>query len=97
MRLPYLQVTQETWGRARMMAALLDIDRHRGFTLLMDLWHWAIDLGPKEEPPTGAVDGPRAALLVAGAVEWAGDPEALAAAFVEVAATTSTFGACANL
>lgn len=84
MRLPYLQVTQETWSKARMLAGLLGITRHEAFGLIADLWAWAIDLGPADAPPTGEFRSPRAIRIMAAAVEWRGDPEELAGAFVDL-------------
>src|SRR3954466_13823844 len=84
MRLPYLQVTQETWSKARMLAGLLGITRHEAFGLIADLWAWAIDMGPADLPPIGVFQSPRAIRIMAAAVEWRGDADELAAAFVDL-------------
>ncbi len=72
MRLPFIQVAQEAWGNARMLAGLLKIDRHQAMGLLVDLYQWAVDLGPSDEPPTGVCISPVAAQLLVAAVEWRG-------------------------
>lgn len=84
MRLPFLQVTQETWTKAKMLARVLGISRQHAFALVCDLWAWALDVGPSDEPPTGIVTSPRATEMMAGALEWTGEPAALANAFVDV-------------
>lgn len=70
MRLPYLQVTQETWTRARELAALLAVDRHRAIALILDLWAWGLELGPSDGPPTGELRSSSALRRMAGALEW---------------------------
>lgn len=84
MRLPYLQVTQEAWTSARMLAGVLGIKRREALGLVLDLWAWGLYLGPDDEPPAGVCDSPRAVALMAGALEWDGDAETLCAAFVDV-------------
>ncbi len=84
-RLEYGRDFSRTKTTARpCVAALLGVDRHRAMGLIMDLWHWAVDLGPKEESPTGRIDSARAAFLLAAALEWKGDPEDLVTALAEV-------------
>lgn len=77
MRLPWVQVTQEAFGLSRSLAGLLGCDRHRALSMLIDLWAWGLDQGPADEPPMGIVNSPRAARMVAGAVEWTGDADEL--------------------
>jgi hypothetical protein len=72
-RLPYIQVTQETWDNARSLSALLGIDEGNAFKLLCDLWRWGISLGPDESAPTGMCESPRAVRLLAAAVGWTRD------------------------
>ena len=68
MRLPYIQVTQETWEMAAQLAALLNVSAGDGFKLQADLWKWGLSLGPEDQPPRGICDSPRAARLMAAAV-----------------------------
>lgn len=81
MRLPFLQVESDSWGRARVLAALLGCDRHRAMSLQVDLWRWALERG--DGMPDGLVTGRAAAVQVAGAVEWAGSAADLASALME--------------
>jgi hypothetical protein len=83
-RLPFLQVTQETWENARSLAALLSISEGDAFKLICDLWRWGISLGPADEAPTGICESPRAARLLAAAVGWTRDPEELAIALLDL-------------
>ncbi len=76
-RLPYLQVTDETWAKAKMLAGLLGVDRRHAFGLICDLWAWALEMGPRDAPPTGIVQGALARTMLAGAMEWTGDVEVL--------------------
>lgn len=84
MRLPFIQVTQESWAKARILAALLGTTRREALGLLCDLWAWALDLGPADEPPTGEVHNARAERILAGALEWTADPITLLAALVDI-------------
>lgn len=68
MRLPYLQVTAETWDNARQLAALLDIGEGDAFMALCALWKWGLELGDQEQAPTGICDNPRADRLLAAAL-----------------------------
>lgn len=81
MRLPYLQLSDDAWGHARVLAAMLGCDRHRAMSLLVDLWRWALEQG--EGMPSGEVRGPTAAVRLAGAVEWPGKASDLAATLVD--------------
>lgn len=90
MRLPFIQVTQETWAKARMLAGLLAISRREAMGLIADLWAWGVDLGPQDEAPTGEVRGTKAPQKLAGALEWAGDARALVDALVEVELVAET-------
>jgi hypothetical protein len=74
MRLPYLQVTQETWEYARQLEVLTGVDMPKCFVALCDVWRWAISLGPEDQPPSGVCDSPRADKLLAAAAGWRGDP-----------------------
>jgi hypothetical protein len=85
MRLPYLQLSDDVWGHAKVLAALLGCDRHRAISLLVDLWRWALEQG--EGMPSGEVRGRFAAARLAGAVEWSGDAAALADALCEAGLT----------
>lgn len=84
MRLPFLQVTQEAWAKSRMLAPLLGMKRREAFGLICDLWAWGLELGPLDEPPTGECRNPLAARMMAGALEWEGDANALATALEAV-------------
>lgn len=84
MRLPYLQLTQETWARARMLGALLGTSRREAFGMICDLWAWAVDLGPAGEAPSGKLESPMCLMMLAGALEWKSAPERLAEAFAAV-------------
>ncbi len=84
LRLPYLQVTAETWTKAKMLAAILDIPMGVAFMMICDLWSWGLSLGPKDEAPTGEFTGSYAIAVLAGAVGWTGDRETLKAALVEL-------------
>jgi hypothetical protein len=84
MRLPFIQVTQDAWRLARMLAPLLDIKRREALGLIVDLWAWGLDLGPPEEAPTGVLRHERATAMLAGALEWSGPLQDLLAALVAV-------------
>lgn len=86
MRLPFLQVQQDAWAKARMLAPLLGISRREAFGLLSDLWAWGLELGPDDQPPTGILESPRASRMLAGAMEWTGKPDELVEALVDVSA-----------
>lgn len=77
MRLPYLQVTSETFGKAKALAGALGIDRHRALSLILEMWSWALDLGDPNRAPDGVVMTPYAPRLLAGAVEWTGNAQEL--------------------
>ncbi len=81
MRLPYLQVDSDAWGKARVLAALLGCDRHRAMSCQMDLWVWALERG--DGMPDGLVVGNNPSVQLAGAVEWTGKAQELADALVE--------------
>ena len=83
MRLPYLQLAEESWALARELAAILGCDRHRAMSLQVDLWKWALGL-ETDGQPSGQVLGKLAVARLAGAVEWDGDAAELAEALVEV-------------
>lgn len=70
MRLPYLQVTQETWSKARMLSGLAGVDVGVAFMAICDLWRWGLELGPPDEAPTGICDSARADLLMTAAIGW---------------------------
>lgn len=70
MRLPYLQVTQETWGYARQLAGLLGCSEGDAFKAICDLWAWGLSLGPEDQPPTGLCENERAARLLPAALGW---------------------------
>ncbi len=70
MRLPFLQVTQETWPRSQMLAPLLGLNRREAFALLCDLFRWGIELTPPTVPPTGICPSRRAPEMMAGALEY---------------------------
>ena len=82
MRLPYLQVAGDAWGKARELGALLGCDRHRAISLMLDLWAWALELEPGQRAQ-GLVKGARAPERLAGALEWPGHPVELAQALCE--------------
>lgn len=73
LRLPYLQVTQETWGKARMLGGLLGMSRREAFGLICDFWAWAVEIGPPDQPPSGACENRKALLMMAGALEFPTD------------------------
>ncbi len=84
LRLPYLQVTADTWTMARALAGMLEIPMGQAFMLLCDLWGWGLSLGPKDEAPTGEFTGSYAVAALAGAVGWAGDKAALCDALAQL-------------
>ncbi len=84
MRLPYLQVTQETWTNARVLARLLGTTRREAFAIVCDLWVWAFELGPDDRAPDGCCIDPDAAEMLAGALEWDGDAEKLLSAMLKI-------------
>ncbi len=87
MRLPWIQVTEEAWGMAKMLAGILPRTKRReAFGLLADLWAWGLGLGPADEPPAGVLRDPLALQMLAGALEWTRDPEELARALKAVGA-----------
>lgn len=81
MRLPFIQVDADAMIRARVLARLLGVDRHRAISIMLDLWTWALEVDG-DERPSGRIQGPDAALQISGAVEWSGDHDAMAAALV---------------
>lgn len=83
MRLPYLQVSSDAWGKARELGAVLGCGRHHAMSLMLDMWRWALDL-EADGKVTGAVQGKRAAERLAGALEWASDAAELVDAMCEV-------------
>lgn len=81
MRFPWLQVDLDfITAHSRDLAALLGVSRREAIGLAVDLWTWALGRTTGDAPPTGEVIHPQAARLVAGAVDWAGDAEALCGA-----------------
>lgn len=84
MRLPYIQVTQETWEQARSLAALVNISEGDAFKLLCDLWRWGLTLGVDDAPPTGICASPRAPRLLAAAVGWKKEPSELVDALADL-------------
>jgi hypothetical protein len=83
MRLPFLQVSSDAFGKAKELGAILGCGRHRAMSMMVDLWTWALDLESSGKA-TGLVDGKRAAARIAGAVEWDSTPSDLADAMCEV-------------
>jgi hypothetical protein len=69
-RLPFLQVTSETWEHSAQLAGLLEVDDAVAFKLLCDCWRWGLGLGPEDQPPEGLCDSPRASRLLAAACKW---------------------------
>lgn len=84
MKLPYLQVSAETWPKAKELAAVLDIPMGIAFMMLCDLWSWGLTLGPPDEAPTGEFTGSYAVARLAGAVNWTGDRTLLKEALVQL-------------
>lgn len=75
-RLPFLQVSQESLARARTLARLLRIPEAHGVGLVVSLTAWALEMA-SEEDLSGRISDPAPAVLIAAAVGWDGDPEAL--------------------
>lgn len=82
MRLPWIQVSMESWERAKVLAALLGCDRHRAMSLQLDLWKWALE-SAGERIPDGMIVGRLPSVQVAGATEWVGKATELTDAMVE--------------
>jgi hypothetical protein len=81
MRFPWLQVDLDfITAHSRDLAALLGVSRREAIGLAVDLWTWALGRTTNDAPPTGEIVHPQAARLVAGAVDWSGDAEALCGA-----------------
>lgn len=80
-RLPFLQVNEDAFRRAKVFARLVGCDRHRAISAMLDLWTWALDSDTKERP-TGIIRNPDAHAQIAGAVEWDSDSLALVDALV---------------
>lgn len=83
MRLPYLQVSSDAWGKARELGAVLGCGRHHAMSIMLDLWRWALDL-EADGRVTGVIHGKRAAERLAGALEWSLDAAELVDAMCEV-------------
>lgn len=83
MRLPFLQVSSDAFGKAKELGAILGCGRHRAMSMMVDLWTWALDLESAGKA-IGLVDGKRAAARIAGAVEWDSAPSDLVDAMCEV-------------
>jgi len=82
-RLPYLQVSSDAWGKARELGAVLGCGRHNAMSMMLDMWHWALDL-EADGKVTGIIQGKRAAERLAGALEWSMDASELVDAMCEV-------------
>lgn len=81
MRFPWLQVDLDfITAHSRDLSALLGVSRREAIGLAVDLWTWALGRTTGDAPPSGEIIHPQAVRLVAGAVDWAGDPEALCGA-----------------
>jgi hypothetical protein len=81
MRFPWLQVDLDfITAHSRDLSALLGVSRREAIGLAVDLWTWALGRTTGDAPPSGEIIHPQAARLVAGAVDWAGEPEALCGA-----------------
>jgi len=80
MRYPFIQIHQDTRAKVRDLATLLKADRQKCAGQLEDLIPWALDRSPDTRAPDGVIAGDDAALLIEGAVEWAGEPGAWVAA-----------------
>lgn len=83
MRLPYLQVSSDAWGKARELGAVLGCGRHNAMSMMLDMWRWALDL-EADGKVTGIIQGKRAAERLAGALEWSMDASELVDAMCEV-------------
>lgn len=83
MRLPFLQVSSDAFGKARELGAILGCGRHHAMSMMLDLWQWALELESSGRA-TGLVEGKRAADRIAGAVEWGNTPSDLVEAMCEV-------------
>ncbi|HTP29074.1 MAG TPA: hypothetical protein VMK12_25860 [Anaeromyxobacteraceae bacterium] len=76
MKLPWLQMEREAFTKAELLAGMLDGPSYNEVLgMLVRLWRLCLSTGRSEEPPTGLIESPRAARLVAVALDWAG-PEA---------------------
>lgn len=84
MRLPYLQVTQETWDNARSLAGLTNQSVGTCFMALCDLWKWGIGLGDQECAPEGVCESPNATRLLCAAVNWTSNCADFVAALVDL-------------
>jgi hypothetical protein len=85
-RLPYIQVTQETWAHAKGVAGVLEISENSAFKLICDLWRWALEEIDERKPVEtwGDHRTPHASKLFAGATDWKGDAELLTEALEAV-------------
>lgn len=83
MRLPFLQVSSDAFGKAKELGAILGCGRHQAISMMLDLWTWALSLESAGKA-TGLVEGKRAADRIAGAVEWGHDAANLVDAMVDV-------------
>lgn len=88
MRLPFIQLKQDAIVKARTMARLLKIPAYAGIGLAGELFVWAVDMAPENDDGqvdwSGDLGKEDPAPLVAAAVGWDGDPDALLAAMIRV-------------
>lgn len=77
MGFPWLQVDRDAKAKARILASMLSVSRREALGMMVDVWDWAVELGPTTAPPTGVCTGPHAQLLFAGAAEWTGEVQRL--------------------
>ncbi len=74
LRLPFVQVANETWEDAGALSKLMTVSEERklsvgdAFMWICTLYRWGISLGPEGEDPTGVCESPRGVKLMAAAV-----------------------------
>lgn len=81
MRLPFIQVDQDAWARAKTLGRFLKTTRREAFGVQADLWQWGLEMSP-EDRIDGVFIDPEPAELLAGALEWKGSAEGLLQALI---------------
>lgn len=83
MHLPFLQVPDDVWPKARTLARILRVPEFQGIGLAVALDAWALQCATDGDV-SGLIDDPNPSEAIALAVGWEGDAAVLFAALVRV-------------
>jgi hypothetical protein len=83
-RLPFIQIKQDAFTRAKMLGGYLRTTRREAMGLQADLWAWGVELTPEDCPEEliGVCLDSDPAGMLAAALEWRDGPDHLLASFV---------------